>query len=345
MALIVKEIGPTPRDTFILARGNAAVEGDKVTPGFPSVLSPPEPVIVLPKTGKSSGRRMALANWIASDDNPLTARVMVNRLWQHHFGRGIVKSANNFGNIGDRPTHPRLLDWLANRFVQGGWKLKSMHKLMMLSSAYRMSSTGDKDGLTKDPANNLFWRFDMRRLSSEEIRDSILAANGSLNRKAGGPSFYPIVPPEVFAGQSRPGSGWGTSSEEERARRAVYIFIKRSLVEPMMANFDFADVDATCPVRFVTTQPTQALGLLNSEFVNRQAAIFAEFLKKNAGAKVADQVKLGLSRICQRAPKQHEIERGIRLIEALKADKVTADVALRYFCLVSYNFNEFLYLD
>jgi len=344
-ALIIKEVGKNPRDTFILVRGNANVEGAKVEPAFPSVLSPPKPVIEAPAMTESSGRRTALANWIASDKNQLTARVMVNRIWQHHFGRGIVGSSNNFGNIGDKPTHPELLDWLATRFMQGGWRLKAMHKLIMLSSAYQMSSQASEKELAADPANKLYWRFNMRRLSSEELRDSVHAANGSLNLKMGGPSIYPIIPQEVFAGQSRPGAGWGNSSEEERARRAVYIFIKRSLVEPLMADFDFADVDSTCPVRFVTTQPTQALSLLNSEFMNRQAAIFAEFLKKEAGADSAKQVALGLSRATQRRPTKPEIDRGLGLINSLKANGVPEDVALKYYCLTLFNLNEFLYLD
>ena len=344
-ALIIKEVGKTPRDTFILVRGNANVEGARVEPAFPSVLSPPDPVIKTPTMTESSGRRTALANWIASDKNQLTARVMVNRIWQHHFGRGIVGSSNNFGNIGDKPTHPELLDWLATRFMQGGWKLKSMHKLIMLSSAYQMSSQSSQKELAADPANKLYWRFKMRRLSSEELRDSVHVANGSLNLKMGGPSIYPIIPQEVLAGQSRPGAGWGNSSEQERARRAVYIFIKRSLVEPLMADFDFADVDSTCPVRFVTTQPTQALSLLNSEFMNRQAAVFAEFLKKEAGADSAKQVNLGLTRVAQRRPSQAEIERGVGLIESLKQDGVPDDIALKYYCLALFNLNEFLYLD
>jgi mono/diheme cytochrome c family protein len=344
-ALIIKEVGKTPRDTFILVRGNANVEGAKVEPAFPSVLSPPDPVIKTPTMTESSGRRTALANWIASETNQLTARVMVNRIWQHHFGRGIVGSSNNFGNIGDKPTHPELLDWLATRFMQGGWKLKSMHKLIMLSSAYQMSSQSSEKELAADPANKLYWRFKMRRLSSEELRDSVHAANGSINLKMGGPSIYPIIPQEVFAGQSRPGAGWGNSSAEERARRAVYIFIKRSLVEPLMADFDFADVDSTCPVRFVTTQPTQALSLLNSEFMNRQAAVFAEFLKKEAGADSARQVELGLARVTQRTPTPTEVDRGVGLIESLKKDGVPDDVALKYYCLALFNLNEFLYLD
>jgi mono/diheme cytochrome c family protein len=344
-ALIIKEVGKTPRDTFILVRGNANVEGEKVEPAFPSILSPPEPVIKTPSMTESSGRRTALANWIASEENQLTARVMVNRIWQHHFGRGIVASSNNFGNIGDKPTHPELLDWLATRFMEGGWKLKSMHKLIMLSSVYRLSSqTSDKE-LAEDPANNLFWRYNMRRLSSEELRDSVHAANASLNLKMGGPSIYPIIPQEVLAGQSRPGEGWGTSSQEERARRACYIFIKRSLVEPLMADFDFADVDSTCPVRFVTNQPTQALSLLNSEFMNRQAGVLADFLKREAGDKVDDQVTLALTRITQRRPSKQEINRGVDLIKSLEQDGISSDVALKYFSLATYNLNEFLFLD
>ena len=344
-ALLIKEIGKTPRETFVLVRGNANVEGAKVEPAFPSVLSPPEPVIKTPTMTESSGRRTALANWIASEKNQLTARVMVNRIWQHHFGRGIVASSNNFGNIGDKPTHPELLDWLATRFMEGGWKLKAMHKLIMLSSTYRMSSQSSNKELAADPANNLYWRFNMRRLSSEELRDSVHAANGSLNLKMGGPSIYPIIPQEVLAGQSRPGSGWGNSPAEERARRAVYIFIKRSLVEPLMADFDFADVDSTCPVRFVTTQPTQALSLLNSEFMNRQAAVFADFLRKEASDNANKQVELALTRITQRRPEQSEIDRGLGLIESLKKDGVSDDIALKYFCLAMFNLNEFLYLD
>ncbi len=344
-ALIVKEIGATPRETFVLTRGNAEVPGEKVEPGFPSILSPPEPVIALPTSGNSSGRRTALADWLGSRDNQLTARVMVNRIWQHHFGRGIVRSSNNFGFGGDLPSHPELLDWLAVQFMENGWKLKSLHKTIMLSSVYRMSARSHEKGLAEDPANNLLWRFEMRRLSAEELRDSMLSVNGSLNLKMGGPSFYPIIPKEVLAGQSRPGNGWGKSSPEERARRAVYIFIKRSLIEPMMADFDFADVDSTCPVRFVTTQPTQALGLLNSEYVNRQAEVFARYLEESAGDDLVAQIRLCLTRVTQRRPRQGEVNRGVAFVKSLTDQDVPADVALKYFCLLTFNLNEFIYLD
>lgn len=343
--LVIKEVGAQARETFVLIRGNANAESEKVEPGFPSVLSPPEPEIAPSPHGNSSGRRTALANWIASPENPLTARVMANRLWQHHFGVGIVETSNNFGAGGLDPTHPELLDYLATELVDGGWKLKRMHKLLMLSSTYRLSSSTNKSGLEKDPANRLIWHFNPRRLSSEELRDSILAANGSLNLRMGGPSFYPIIPAEILHGQSRPGAGWGNSSDEDRARRAVYIFVKRSLVEPLMADFDFADVDSSCPVRFTTTQPTQSLNLMNSEFTNRQAANFANFLKQQSPDDLAAQVKLGLAQTTQRQPSEADIKRGINLIKELKGLGVSDDDALKYFCLVTYNLNEFLYID
>jgi hypothetical protein len=222
---------------------------------FLSVLGGGKATIPAPSpAAKSSGRRLALANWIASPDNRLTARVMVNRIWQHHFCRGIVRSPNNFGLLGDAPTHPELLDWLAATFVKDGWHLKSLHKLIVMSSAYRMSSQPNAQAHARDPLNNLFWRFDMRRLSAEEIRDSILAVDGRLNLTMYGPGIYPAISDEVKAGQSVPGAGWGRSTPEEQARRSVYVHVKRSLVLPILSDFDFADTDSSCAARFATTR-------------------------------------------------------------------------------------------
>jgi hypothetical protein len=220
--------------------------------------------------------------------------VMMNRLWQHHFGRGIVRSPNNFGQLGDRPTHPELLDWLAREFVAGGWRMKAMHKLIMTSNAYRMSSQNDPQAHAKDPVNDLFWRFDMRRLSAEEIRDSIYAVNGRLNQKMYGPGVFPEISAEVLAGQSRPGEGWGKSPPEEQARRSVYVHVKRSLITPLLSDFDFPDTDGSCAARFATTQPTQALGMLNGDFVRTQAAEFAKRLRREAGNNPTAQVRLAL---------------------------------------------------
>jgi hypothetical protein len=350
--LSVKENGPESPPTHILLRGNPDAEGDEVHPGFPSVLSPPDPLIRTPQHGQSTGRRRALAEWIASPENPLTARVMVNRLWQWHFGRGLVRTPNNFGLQGDRPTHPESLDWLAAEFVARGWSFKAMHRLMLTSHTYQMSSRATDEqatarGLEVDPTNDLFWRFDMRRLRAEEIRDSILAVNGTLNTsRMYGPSMYPIIPPEVLAGQSRPGEGWGDSPVEERRRRSIYIHVKRSLRVPILAAFDVADTEFTCPVRFATTQPTQALGMLNSVWANDQAEQFASLLREQADDDPAARIRLALERTLQRAPTAAEIERGLTLMQDLQRDHgLTTDEALHYFCLIALNLNEFLYLD
>ena len=345
-ALCVTEIGPQARETFVLIRGNAHARGDRVEPGFPTVLGFPAPEMpAVAADSKTSGRRMVLANWLANDANPLTARVMVNRIWQYHFGRGIVRSASNYGYGGDKPTHPQLLDWLAADFVQGGWTLKRMHKMIMLSSTYQMASTANAEALAADPINQRFWRFDMRRLSAEEIRDSILAVNASLNPKMFGASIYPKIPAEVMAGQSRPGANWGNSSPEDRARRSIYIHTKRSMLVPFIDAFDGADPDFSCPVRFVTTQPTQALGMMNSEFMNTQAHVFAEFLRDAATDSDA-RVKLALQRTLQRKPTPQEESRGKQLLADLKSKyQLSEEQALDKFCLVVLNLNEFIYVD
>ncbi len=345
-ALCVKETGKTSPKTFLLTRGNAHAEGEEVTPGFPSVLSPPEPDIVAPKSN-TTGRRLALAKWIGSKDNPLTARVIVNRIWQHHFGRGIVRSTSDYGFQGTPATHVKLLDWLAAEFVEGGWTMKRMHKMIMLSDTYRMSSDRQNtDAIAKDEANDYMWRFDSRRLIAEEVRDSILAINGRLNTKMFGPSIYPKVPQEVLHGLSRPGAGWPTSRFEDQQRRSIYVHVKRSLPLPMLASFDIADPDKPCPVRFVTTQPTQALGMLNSRFINDQAKALAESVKEAAGDDVEAQVTLALWRTKQREPSKTDVARGLKLMKELRdEDKASADDALKYLCLVSLNLNEFMYLD
>ncbi|HLX62884.1 MAG TPA: PSD1 and planctomycete cytochrome C domain-containing protein [Planctomycetota bacterium] len=333
--------------TKIFLRGNPNIEGDDVTPAFPAILGDPAPKIPAAKAdAKTTGKRRVLAEWIASKNNQLTARAIANRLWQFHFGRGICRTPNDFGQLGELPTHPELLDWLASEFVSREWKMKSLHKLIMLSSAYRMSSQDNAAALAKDPNNNLFWRFDMRRLSAEEIRDSILAVNGTLNLKMGGPSIYTEVPREVLQSASRPDHAWGVSPPEERTRRSVYILVKRSLNEPILNTFDQADTDTSCPVRFTTTVPTQTLTSLNSKFFNDQAALLAQRLKKEAGTSVSDQVKLGLRLTMGRAPSAKEIERGVKLIQRfVDEDKLTAEKALANFCLMALNLNEFVYLD
>ncbi|HEV7221761.1 MAG TPA: PSD1 and planctomycete cytochrome C domain-containing protein [Pirellulales bacterium] len=335
---------PGPPKTFVLMRGNPHVEGQEVAPAFLSVLGGGRPEI--PPRAKSSGRRLALADWIASPANPLTARVMVNRIWQHHFGRGIVRSTSNFGSLGDPPTHPELLDWLSGEFVERGWRMKPLHRLILTSNVYRMASTANAAGMAKDPGNDLFWRFDMRRLGAEEMRDSILAVTGQLNLKMYGPGVYPEISAEVLASQSQPGSGWPTSPPEEQARRSVYVHVKRSLLVPILSEFDFCDTDSSCSVRFATTQPTQALGMLNGQFAGQQAQALAERLRREAGEDREAQVRRALRLALGRQPDAKSVERGLRLLQSLETDRgASPAAALKLYCLMVLNLNEFAYLD
>jgi hypothetical protein len=275
----------------------------------------------------------------------LTPRVAVNRIWQYHFGRGIVRTPNDFGFQGASTTHPELLDWLASEFVAGGWRLKPLHKLIVMSDTYRQSSRSRADALTADPANDYLWRFDMRRLTAEEIRDSVLTVTGTLNDKQYGPSVFPEIPKDVLAGQSMPGAGWHTSSPEQQNRRSIYVHQKRSLQLPILESFDSPESDRSTAVRFASTQPTQALGTLNSAWMQKESAALAERLKKEAGMDLKAQVRLALQLVTQRPPRNDEIERGVKLIDRLVRSGEQADAALQQFCLVALNLNEFVYLD
>jgi len=276
----------------------------------------------------------------------LTARVIINRVWQHHFGRGLVRSTNNFGELGTPPTHPELLDFLALWLVDHNWQLKPLHRLIMTSRAYQMSSAGNAKALAADPTNDMFWRFDMRRLSAEELRDATLVTSGQFNPAMYGPSFFPKLSDEVLATQSRPGEGWGESTLKTQARRSVYIYMKRSLLPPLLTAFDFPDVDASCESRFITTQPGQALALLNGEFLNEQAGNLAARVKAQAGADLHAQVARTIELALQRPATDEEIGDGIELIERMTRQHAQKPAdALQYWCLTVLNLNEFIYLD
>ena len=344
-ALGLAKLLPTPEDAFVMVRGNPNVPGDPVQPAFPTIFGAAPPNLPRDTPESPSGRRLALANWIASPDNMLTGRVIANRLWQHHFGRGIVRSTNNFGQLGTPPTHPELLDWLAENVASHGWTFKRMHRLMMTSATYRMASTGNEAALTADPENNLFWRFDPRRLGAEELRDTVLAVTGRLNLEMYGPWFYPTLGEEVHAGQSVPGQGWGDSSEEEQARRSIYIHVKRSLPVPLLAAFDFPETDGTCEARFRTTQPAQALSLMNGKFLNDEAHSLADRVRTERDS-TTDRVERALELTLSRPATNADVERGLNLIATLKSVHGLDDArALDLFCLVVLNLNEFVYLD
>jgi hypothetical protein len=363
-ALVATESGPKAPPTHILTRGNAATPTDEVEPAFPQVLTAEKPTIVAPSDGRSTGRRTALANWIASAENPLTARVMVNRIWQHHFGRGIVPTPNDFGRTGVAPTHPELLDYLADAFIRGGWSIKAMHRAIMLSETYRQSSVATSAAaLAADEQNALLWRQNLRRLEAEAIRDSMLAVSGMLNAKPAGPSFFPTLPAEVLATQSMPGKGWQPSPVEEQRRRSVYIFVKRSLMVPMLENFDYANTAFPLGIRPTTTVAPQALMLLNNPFLREQAASLAERVAREAGEGRAAQIERLFQLCLQREP--NEMERQIAsdilnrqqsanlnllALESGTRDPRTDNIesnrrALHALCLTMLNLNEFVYVD
>jgi hypothetical protein len=338
---------PRPEPTRLAVRGNPHVLDEIVEPHFPELFDASIPEIAeAPEGARSAGRRRVLADWIASPENMLTARVIVNRVWQHHFGRGIVRSANNFGELGEPPTHPELLDWLALWLIEHDWQLKPLHRLIMTSNAYQMSSRGDERALAADPSNDLFWRYDMRRLSAEELRDAALVTTGTLNPAAYGESFFPEMSAEVLATQSRPGDGWGESSLEQRNRRSVYAYVKRSLLLPLLTAFDFPDVDSSCEARFVTTQPQQSLSMLNGSFFNEQARLLAERVKQSTSNGPREQAKRAIELAIQREATTQEIDEGLKLIKRLTEEqRLPPEEALKYWCLTVLNLNEFIYLD
>ncbi|MEQ9379690.1 MAG: DUF1549 and DUF1553 domain-containing protein, partial [Pirellulales bacterium] len=346
-ALAIQENGPTAPETYVLVRGSCHALGDEVEPHFPQVLALDEPEIPTPsENASSSGRRLAMAQTIIDPDNPLTARVMVNRIWQHHFGRGIVRTSSDFGTAGEAPTHPQLLDWLAAEFVDSGWDMKEMHRLLMLSNTYRMSSNDSAEALEKDPRNDLFWHFDMRRLSAEEIRDSVLAVSGSLNPQMHGPSVFTEIPAEVLAGASRPEVAWGRSPADQERRRSIYVLAKRSLAEPVLKTFDSPDTEASCAVRFVTTVPTQSLTMLNGQFFNREALTFATRLRNDFGPDIQEQVTEGFRLALCREPTADEVSQAVELVAAWQQeDGVSEEEAMKFFCLMVFNLNEFSFLD
>ncbi|HBE67775.1 MAG TPA: hypothetical protein DDW52_06465 [Planctomycetaceae bacterium] len=334
--------------THVLTRGSPHSPAEEVTPAFPKLVGGGKPVLADSDSGTdraSYGRRLALAEWIAAEDNWLTSRVIVNRIWQHYFGRGIVRSPNNFGLMGTPPTHPELLDHLASSLTGDDWSLKSIHRRILLSSAYRMSTNADVAMAEQDPANDLFWRQNLRRLGAEQVRDSVLAVTGQLNQKQFGASFYPHLSAEVLASQSRPGNGWGNSSEAERARRSVYIHVKRSLPVPMLTAFDFPETDISCEARFLTTQPAQALTMLNSQWMQIQASHLASRVEQEAGADPVQQAVRCLQLVLS-APDVDaaDVDQLVDLKETLQSQHGLDEAdALRAMCLTAMNLNAFLY--
>jgi hypothetical protein len=321
--------------SYFLIRGDVESKGPPMKPGFIGVITYGNPPTEIPRSdGNTSGRRLALAQWIASSQNPLTARAWVNRVWQKHFGRGIVSTLENFGKMGDRPTHPELLDWLAVEFMQRGWSTKQISKLMMMSEAYQMASAyEDGTDARNDVENRYLWRFRPQRLDAEIVRDNMLAVGGNINLEVGGEPIFPYIPDDILAGQYR--GKWENTPEGPAAwRRGVYVYQRRSLPYPMFDTFDHPDLNATAGARNVSTVPTQALTLLNNPFVLGQARWFAERISRESGDP-ATQVDLAYHIALARPATPVELTIGTDLIKKH---------SLESFTHVVLNLDEFMYL-
>ena len=287
--------------TYILGGGDYRRKGDAVSPGFPEVISSLAPA---PPAGRD-GRRAALAQWLTGAENPLTARVMVNRIWEFRMGRGLMSDPNNFGLLGGMPSHPELLDWLAIRFAREGWSVKEMDRLIVLSAAYRQKSDVDTERAELDPGNAWYWRAHRRRLSGEAIRDSALAASGRLNRGFGGKPVRIPIEREVYDlifTEAEPDNLWPVTPDTlQHDRRSLYLLNKRTVRLPFLANFDQPDTMTSCSVRQTSTHALQSLSLLNSDFMQAQSRALADRLRglcktSDTACQVASAFQLTLAR-------------------------------------------------
>jgi hypothetical protein len=355
--------GPGALAAHVLKRGNPHRKGKRVEPGFVEVLAAGE--------APRPNNRLGLAAWLTRGDHPLTARVMVNRLWQHHFGQGLVRTPNDFGLRGDRPSHPELLDWLAVELVRSGWSLKRIHRLIVLSNAYRQGGRNlDPRAARLDPDNRLLARMNRRRLDGEALRDAVLAVSGRLTPWLGGPVVRVPLEPEVYDlifTEDEPDGLWHTSADpRQHTRRSLYLFNKRNVRLPMLEAFDQPDTLTSCPVRPVSTFAPQALILLNGPFMQEQARALAGLLLREAGPSPEAQVRRAYQLALGRAPGKEEVklaltflgEQNDLLLDRLRARKTVALVerlpagadparaaALADFCLALLNRNAFVYVD
>ncbi len=330
----MEEPKAVPKATHILIRGKASSPGPEVGPSVPEVLAKVQPTFSLPG-GRTSGRRLGLAKWIASRENPLTARVIVNRVWQWHFGDGLVRTANDFGVMGDRPSHEELLDWLAVWFMDNGWSLKKLHTLILSSNTYRMAKTGNAPYAAEDPENRLLWRMPYRRLEAEAILDSALAVSGRLNPKLYGEFVYPKMQKEALEGSSDPGKIWKPFEEETASRRAIYYIVKRSLMVPLMEVLDVCDTSRPAAKRQTTSVAPQALQMFNGDFINRQARHFAERLRRAARGQAA-QIELAYRLALARRPSAAERDAMLSFLRTSSLEEMSR---------VILNLNEFAYAN
>ncbi len=324
----------------VMLRGEYDNPGEIVQAGFPSAITgnnAPAEIRLDPfKRWPTRSRRMALANWIASPENPLTARVIVNRLWHWHFGRGIVKTPSDFGRLSGGPSHPELLDWLANYFIDQKWSLKAVHRLIVTSRTYRQAShVHDLESSRIDPENKLLWRFNPRRLEAEAIRDTILHVSGRLNSELYGPPIFPELPGGIAEQVKYDNSKWDTDYTDRARKRSIYVYQQRTLSMPFLQSFDALVCEDSRPMRRTSTTPLQALAMFNGKLVNEEAEHFADRIRthsENATERIQWAYKVALSRL----PSAAEIE----TLRSLAADDQLSKLAR-----VLFNTNEFVYID
>ena len=337
---------PSVPVTTVKLRGEYDNHGPVVKAGFPSIFTghkKPAAIRLDPfKRWPTRSRRMALAKWIASADNPLTARVMMNRLWIGHFGRGIVKTPSDFGKLGGGATHPRLLDWLAKYFVDNGWSLKAIHRLIVTSSTYRQSSlVKNQTATTIDPMNDLWWRYEQRRLDAEAIRDSVLTVSGRLNPELYGLPIFPPLPGDIAETVKYSENKWDTQLDQAGRKRSIYIYQQRTLNMPFMQAFDSTVCDESRSRRRTSVTPLQALSLFNGDFVNGEADALARRIRREAGEGKGEQVRLAYRLAFSRSPSPEEAGHFVKFLGQAEE----AEDALVGFCRVLLNANEFVYVD
>ncbi len=325
---------------FVRVRGEVDNLGERVLPGFPSALTGTDDAAPLPldSLGNVNRWRSPLATWIASPENPLTPRVMVNRVWQWHFGRGIVATPSNFGANGIRPSHPDLLDWLADEFVASGWSVKAMHRLILNSATYRQSSIRFSDRAKEvDPSNTLLSRMPSRRLEGEVIRDSILAVSGRLNRARGGPGVYPRLP-DAMKDQMlvKNWPAWEPSGGPDSRKKSVYVFQRRQLALPLLEMLDAPVPQVSSEQRRISTTAIQSLAMLNGRLVAEESQHFAARLEDEAGRDPRDQITLAFRVAFSRTPTKQELRRYNDFAEG---------EGLAAVCRVLFNANEFVHVD
>jgi hypothetical protein len=338
-----------PPVTHVLRRGNHVTPGAEVQPGVFSVLTDPTKLALFPAPApgaKTSGRRTAWARWLTRPDHPLTARVFVNRVWQHHFGEGIVTTSDNFGHLGARPTHPELLDWLATEFVQSSWKIKALHRLIVTSTVYRQSSAQRPGAEQSDPSNQLLWRMRLRRLESEAVRDAVLTVSGRLDRTVGG-APVPLEPKAdgmvVLATKGLPPTAQG--------RRSLYLFARRNYNLTLLGVFDQPVMATNCTRRIQSAVPLQSLTLLNDAILLEQADHFAARVA-SASDSAAKQVETAFRLAFGRSPTAKEVASGMAFLQKLRnryaEEKISPAEAerkaLARLCHMLMCANEFLYV-